>query len=274
MTAAAPSAPPRPAPPPPPPPDNGAPSQSRTFTVQNGRIERPQKIGIYGEGGVGKTSLAPLLAEVNKKVILIDADDGSAELDIDRIAGIKTFTDVRDVLYSNVIDKYDVLFLDTVTTVQDWIIKHLCDSTNSDSLESVDGGYGKGYRRLYESMVQLQADLEGRMQKGQDIVIVMHDIINKTANPDGEDFPSHSPNLYHSDKVSIRHRWLEWLDHMFFIGRDVAVTKKGKGIGGQARTIYPGGSVTYMAKSRRIREPIPYIEGDAELWRQMFNVSA
>lgn len=270
------SAPPKPPPPPPPPPPP-KPSLAKAtgFKVASGSREAAQKIGIYGPGGVGKSSLVESMTTCGYRPLILDCDDGTSELGVDRIGpkeGLLTWDDLRNAINDKSIwTNYDVVVIDSMTRAQDWCAADIMLKDNADSLETTRGGYGKGYRALYERMLLLISDLEAHIRDGRHVVLLMHDISPLTVNPSGDDYKTYMPNLYASDKVSVRHRVKECVDHLFFVGYDVAVTdKKAKGSG--SRTIYYEERPAYWAKSRRANRfdgPIVYTKGSAELWQRL-----
>ena len=95
-------------------------------------------------------------------------------------------------------------------------------------------------------------------------------VIFDSTNPTGEDFLRYEPRLYASQNVSVRHRVKEWLDHLLFVGYDI-FAKNGKATGSGTRTIYPVEMPTHWAKSRKLRDPIPFqSETDSNLWQRLF----
>ena len=87
---------------PPPPPGAVAeqPQSDRQFAITSGRIEGPQRIVLYGPGGIGKSTLASLAPGA----VLLDIEQGSRELDARRIGNIETFADLRACLQSDALD--------------------------------------------------------------------------------------------------------------------------------------------------------------------------
>jgi hypothetical protein len=86
-------------------------------------------------------------------------------------------------------------------------------------------------------------------------------------NPDGSDYMRHEPRLVDSEKgPSNMLQWVQFLDHLLFIGYDIAAVK-GKATGGHSRTIYPVGSATRLAKNRSLYpDPLVYQLGDTAIW--------
>jgi hypothetical protein len=272
-----PAAPPPPAPPKPkPPPAPTPPPSGRGFKVSSGVAASAQRIGIYGTGGSGKSSLAAGLSQVGFKPLFLDTEGGSRNLDVDRIGvdeGLDSWTALRAAINSpDLWTNHNVLVLDSVTRAQDWLCQDIMGKDKVDSLELAAGGYGKAYRKMYDSMLMLLSDLEEHLRHGRNVVLVMHELTVKTPNPEGEDYQSYQPNLYASDKVNLRARIKEWCDHLFFVNYDV-VSKDGKGKGAGTRTIFTTETPTHWAKTRasdKLPLPVVYPKGGFELWTRLF----
>lgn len=242
------------------------------FQVSSGALIVPQRIGIFGSAGSGKTSLASLLSKIGKQPLFLDTDDGSNHMEVQRLEcrNLSSWPRLRAAIHDEALWKnFDTVILDSLTKAEDMASQFVMDQAGVDALEKVDGGWGKGYRAVYESMLLLLADLDQHIRAGRNVVIVMHDCVTRTANPAGSDYLRFEPRLYASEKVSVRSRVKEWLDHLFFIGYDVA-SKDNKGVGFGSRTIYCREQAWFLAKSRTLRDPIVFNDGDPELWKQLF----
>lgn len=278
------AAPPKPLPPPAkaPPKPNGAPAaapaSNKTFTVSSGKQVRPLKVCIYGTGGIGKSELAANIAQLGLKVLFVDADNGSAEIDAHRVEGVENFADLRALCASDLPNQFDVVVFDTLTTIQEWSeawtianVKH----EKGHSVDSLEGyGYGKGVVHAYETFLLFLGDMDALGRHGKHVITVAHECVSNVPNPVGEDFIRFEPRLQSptSGKSSIRHRVKEWVSHLLYIGYDV-MAKDGKGIGSGTRCIYPTEMPSYWAKSRFLSKPIVYEKGSAELWKQLLERS-
>lgn len=252
---------------------------------------RGELIGIVGAGGIGKTLLACLIERTAGPVGFIDLDD-SLPILVDRldelalapqaVRGIKTWRDLVGVMESSIFDGVKNIVIDTSTEAQNLAVTHTIETIplegggKAKSLESY--GYGKGYRYLHDTWLDLRWACKQQAAFGRNVILVMHDAIAKVPNPDGADFIRYEPNLYQDNSVSLRRTTRDFLDHLFYIGYDITASgpkkgeKHGKAVGGGSRTIYCSETATCMAKSRRLAEPIPYEYGDDALWRALFNV--
>lgn len=232
------------------------------------------KIAIYGTGGVGKTSLA---MSAPSPVKFFDLDDSLGMLPetqgVEIINGVQSWQELLDALRQNDLwTGVKTIVIDTATKAEEMSLAHVTSVRGFQSIE--DAGYGKGYKFHFENYLALFAELDRHNKAGRNTILICHDITQKVPNPAGIDYIRWSPRL----QQNIADKMKEWCDHMFFVKYDFteAATKEkgalgpGKNSGGNTRTIYCVEESTFVAKSRTLRDPIPYVEGDVELWKQLF----
>lgn len=266
---------------PPLPAPNGAPTTSsgpkRAFSVKSGVAADAHRVVVYGPGGVGKTELCSLVNQAGKSPLFIDLEDGSKFLNVSRIDPT-SFDELRQALQDDRLwDGFDTVVIDSLTKAEElavaWTLANVPHEKGT-RVTSVEGyGFGKGFTHVYESFMPLLGDLDSHIRKGRHVICIAHECTANVPNPAGEDWIRYEPRLQSpaSGKASIRHRVKEWADHLLYIGFDTIVDRDGKAKGGGTRTIYPYELPTWWAKSRKLAQPIPYIQGDAEVWRQMFS---
>lgn len=264
-----------------PPPPPGARPSIRAFEVGSGIVTSPQRVVLYGSGGIGKTTLVSLLTEIGKRPLFLDVESGTGRLAVDRVESkhLQAFADVRAALCSDSLwADHDVVVIDSLSKVEDMAAVHVCEEAGKDKIEDVDGGFGKGYRRLYETILSLLTDLDTHVRAGRDVVLIAHETKASVPNPHGEDFLRYEPRLYQANKHSVREKVKEWADHLLAVLYDVS-TKEGKATGHGSRAIYLKELPTHVAKSRDNHAPdervesMPYDEGDPAIWRYLFQTN-
>lgn len=251
--------------------------------VAFGAIE-PQghRVGLFGPGGIGKTTLA---ATAPGPVGFIDLDDSLpilrpslGELDIRRVSGIAGWQDMRDALHSDGWDDVRTIVIDSATKAEElsleWTIRNVKHEKDGVVIRRIeDYGFGKGYQHNYETFLTLLSDLDQHVRAGRNVVLICHDCTATVPNPKGEDYIRWEPRLQNpsSGKASIRLRVREWLDHLMYVGYDVECAKhhNGKAQGHGSRTIYPTEMPWCMAKSRTLADPVELVQFNTTLWNKL-----
>lgn len=280
------TAPPKPPPRPPggqpPPLSGGNGAATAPPAIVSGVMNRAQRAVIYGTGGIGKTSLLSLMQGVGIRPLLLDCEEGSGEIDVDRVP-ITSWDELLASLTSGLANGYDAVAIDSATAAEELALRWTLENVPNDSGQrpkSIEGyGYGKGYVHLYETFIRLLGILDQHIRAGRHVILTAHECVTTVPNPMGPDWVRYEPRLQspNGGKNSIRLRLKEWTDHLLFIGYDVEVSAagrgvRGKGVGSGSRTIYPYEMPTHMAKSRRLSRELVYQYGDATLWTELLGL--
>lgn len=279
MTAPAPTR--RPSAPPPPRANAAAPTPpAAPGKVSFGKLQSrtARRIGIYGPGGVGKTTEA---ATAPGPVAFVDLDDSLSVLtelhglDI-RPVEASDWKSLLAALNAPGWDDIRSIVIDPATRCEELAVAETIQTVphekGSKILRLEDYGFGKGYQHVYDTFLPLLGALDQHVRAGRNVILVMHDCTANVPNPSGEDWIRYEPRMQgpSSGKASIRLRVKEWLDDLLFMGFDVAVDKEGKGKGAGTRTIWPNELPHCMAKSRKLTEPFPVEKFSTELWDRLF----
>ncbi len=260
------------------------PAQAAPIAVKKGSFVeiqpcKAQRIGLYGPGGVGKSSLA---CRAPGPVAIFDLDDSLSVLkptlqglDIKVVHGITNWAEMLATLNDKDIwAGIKTIVIDSMSRAEQMCVAHTLATVKHEkghSVTSLEGyGFGKGSRHSLETMLGLLGSLDQRVRSGVNVVLVMHDCIANVPNPNGEDYIRNEPRLQNSGNGNIRLTIKEWLDHLIFVSYDIAIGADGKAKGSGTRTMYPIEAATFLAKSRSLRDPIEYTDKSDELWKQIF----
>ncbi|HDY87628.1 MAG TPA: hypothetical protein ENH82_05855 [bacterium] len=246
-----------------------------------------EKILLYGDTGIGKSSLS-LLAP---KPIFLGLDDGGRRLrhpvtgaPLDRIKAegkdtiLETFDDVRAAIQQKgIFDYYDTVVIDTVTILQDWAEVYVVANISTDKGAKVKNllgyGYNKGYKHLYNTMKLILQDCDALIRQNKNVILVAQGINNNIPNPGGEDFLRHGPRLHVDKSWDIQALYSEWCDHILRIDYHNAFVSKDKKVTGDTtRAVFVQPELHFRAKSRTVTEPVVSFENSADdsIWQFIF----
>ncbi len=267
----------------PPPRTNGQPMPESRVSFAAISEGTGHRIVLYGPGGIGKTTLA---ATATGPVAFFDLEDSlprlrasfaesGLNLDVQPVAGVHTWQDIRDALHAGGWDGIKTIVIDSATRAEELAVAHTIATVPHEKKEIVirrieDYGFGKGYQHVYDTFLTLLGDLDQHTRAGRHVILICHDCTNTVPNPSGDDWLRYEPRLQcpSSGKAAIRLRVREWADHVLFLGYDIDV-RDGKGTGSGTRTVYPCELPHCMAKSRTIADPLPVTKFDPTLWAQL-----
>ena len=253
-----------------------APAMVKTVTKFGSPVKGlGHRVLLYGPGGIGKTTLA---LGTPSPVVFFDLDEslGRLGVEVPTVNGIEKWAQLRAALQGSGWDDVKTIVIDTGTRAEEMAVAHTLETVRHEkghvckSIE--DYGYGKGYTFVFDTFLQIMADLDAHARAGRNIIIIAHDCTTTVPNPQSEDWLRYEPRLQSptSGKASIRLRLREWCDHVLFLGYDVVVDKMtGKGKGSGTRTLWRSELPHCMAKSRTGQDPVAVGNDAAAIWAEI-----
>ena len=217
------------------------------MNISQGKKSRAQKVVIYGPEGIGKTTFASRFPDP----LILDLEDGSATLDVNRAEGIDSWTQLGAALSEIWADPSicKTVVIDTADKAEQMAIDAVCEEKGIKSIE--DPGYGKGYTYLAEKMASLISTCGLLVKKGINVVIVAHAQMRKFEQPD-ELGAYDRWELKLSKKVAPLLK--EWADMVLFLNYKTRIIKSektgsAKPKGGE-RVVYASHHPCWDAKNR------------------------
>ncbi len=214
--------------------------------ITRGKIQRAQRVVIYGPEGIGKSSLAVQFPDP----LVIDTEGGTAHMDIRRIDKPQSWEELLSIVKEVAVtrDLCRTLVIDTADWAEQLIIRHVCERYKQDSIESF--GYGKGYTYVSEEFARFLSCCDRVIDAGMHVVITAHAQMRKFEQPDEMGaFDRWEMKLSKKTAPLLK----EWCDFLFFCNyQTFAVTSENdtKKAQGGKRVMYTAHHPTYDAKRR------------------------
>lgn len=231
----------------------------KTFIIVDWEGQKEgDKVLIYGDSGIGKTTLASLAPNS----VFIGVDDGGRKMThpvtgkrLKVIPNIMSFADVRDALHQiSLFDNYETIVIDNITELERWALPYTFATVPKEKGQIAknveDYGWHKGYRYWYDTMRLILQDCDTLVRKGKNIILVAQGTTIETVNTGGENFLKEAPELYHDKNVSTLNAYVSWCDHVFRIGYTSVSVEHQKAASTQERAIFVCPEIHFIAKSR------------------------
>ena len=221
--------------------------------IQTGRENKPPRIMLYGQEGVGKSTFGASAPAP----IFIQTEDGLGEIDCCKFPLAQSVEDVIIELTALRDEKHNfrTIVIDSLDWLERLIFDEICKEFGVRSIEKADGGYGKGYVDAlvhWRKVLALLDDL--RNKRGMMVILLAHAKVERFEDPENAAYDRYSPRL-HKHAASLVS---EWVDTVLFATKRMRVSKDGDsrtiaapiGADGGERIIRTNGSPACIAKNR------------------------
>ena len=238
--------------------------------VSAGSVERGVMVGITGQAGAGKTTLAATFPNP----LVLDLEGGSFVLSRQGTSVHREWAspskgrlqELRGVLREVAKTDFRTVVIDSWTRLSDWIEKDILEEDGSaSSLMSAFGGFGKG-RDAHVSRTMEVIDWLQKLQEHRkmNVVLVLHTKLGVVDLPSGESY-SHFGTEGVKDSTK---RVFMACDEVAMLRQKVVVVSKDKSSPGKAkgkgeRELFRGSAPYCDVKSRFCDEPhaVPVLAG-------------
>lgn len=207
-------------------------------SAHKGRRQRPPRILVYGVEGIGKSTFA----DGFPNAIFISTEDGLDDVDCVSFPLCKSYDDVIGWLDALVYQKhsYQTVVIDTLDWLERLIWEKLKSDAKVDTIEKVDGGYGKGYVKA----LTLFGEVIGKLRRLRDdknmiVVLTAHAKIENVNSLETDKFRRLAPKLHPSAQALVN----EWVDLILLATRESGAAKGEKGGARIIRSEHTGISV-------------------------------
>ncbi len=216
------------------------------LTITKGRRPAPVRVAIYGPEGIGKSTLASHFPSP----LFLDVEDGTAQLDVARVACPTWDALVAAVkLLATNPHGAQTIIIDSADWAEKALIEHMLKQSGKSSIE--DYGFGKGYTILAEHWMRFLGQCDALVAAGLHVVFTGHSLVKRMSPPDQTDgYDRYELKLSKQVAPLLK----EWSDLLLFANFKVLVVEgtdgKIKAQGGRERVMYATHSAAWDAKNR------------------------
>ena len=150
------------------------------LNITRGRVQRPQKVVIYGPEGIGKTTFAAQFPDP----VFIDTEESTYHMDVRRVSKPQSWAELMETVkqFAATPGLCRTLVLDTADWAEMLCIEGVCRKYQKHGIE--DFGYGKGYVFVQEEFGRLLNALSDCIAAGMHVVLTAHAKMRKFEQPD------------------------------------------------------------------------------------------
>jgi hypothetical protein len=216
--------------------------------INKGRVARARRMLLYGENGIGKSSLASLFP----RPIFLNLEDGLGDLDVESTNVITSVTELVGCLVHLSNSEYQTIVVDTIDWLEKLIFSEVAENAGKKTIDDI--GFGKGYQAVELRWKELFGGFTYLWHQNKHIVFTCHEAIEKFTNPEGDSYNYWRPSLHLKGSGCVT----EWCDEVLFLRYRTHTVQKDEGfgakraiaIGGRERFIAANKSATCEAKNR------------------------
>ena len=215
--------------------------------IQRGKLVRPLRIVLYGVEGVGKSTFG---SQAPRPVFLC-AEDGTAQLDVDRLPQPKDWAEVMALLGALAAEEhaYNTLVVDTLDWLEPLVWAAVCKKASKSDIEAF--GYGKGYVAALDEWRVFLARLEALQRaKSMHVVLLAHASPKPHKDPSIEQEYKRWALKLHASAAGLLS---EWADAVLFAVHESFTAKsdgKVRGVSTGERVLKTTWTAAHHAKNR------------------------
>lgn len=231
------------------------------YTLENikhsmDKLEPPSMI-LYGVEKIGKSSFGSNMDDA----IFIPTEPGLGNIDCETFPLCETYENVLESLTSLATEthNYKSLVIDSADWLESLLWNYLCREHGTDSIEKVDGGYGKGFGVALEKWREYFQYLDYlKREKGMAILQIAHSKIKEVKSPDSDIYDKYTIKLQDGKNTSAANLLFEYADIILFANYKTNTVKekvskdmnRNRAIGTGARFLYTEERPAFKAGNR------------------------
>lgn len=225
-------------------------------------VKAPRLI-VVGPEKIGKTTFA---AGAESPVFLpIKGEEGVDGLGVAKFPTLTTFAEVMEAIGALYQEdhEYQTVVIDSVSTLEPLIWDQTCKLTGSESIERVNGGFGKGYIEALKLWREVMDGLDAlREHKGMACILIGHVAVRSFTDPLSDPYDTYTFDLNKHASAAL----LRWADCTLFANNKTVVKKTdagfnktaARGVGNDQRVLYTQKRPAHPGGGRHVYGQLPY----------------
>lgn len=211
-----------------------------------GKVKSPYKLCLYGQGGVGKSTLASTAEDA----IFFDIENGLDQLGCARTPLIKSSRELSAYVKECIQKNLGKTFVfDSCDALEKIFVDEVCKKHKIDSIGEL--GFGKGYEELNGNWNKFLDMLDWLKAAGKNSIVVGHEVIKKFEDPRAEAYDKILLKMHQKSAGTLISR----MDAVVYMTYQVTVVKgdkqaKAKAFGKGERVLYCAERPAFVAKNR------------------------
>ncbi len=195
-------------------------------SIKTGKEHKPPRIVLLGVEKIGKSTFASQ-AE-NPIFIPVKNEEGIDELEVAKFPTINEFNELIEalgVLYSED-HEYGTVVIDSASALEPLVWASVCKRHNTDSIEKVLNGFGKGYIEALKEWRQIMEGLDAlREEKNMASILIGHVAVKRFDDPTQDAYDQYQFDI--SSKAG--NALYRWCDSILFANTKVQVKREEEG---------------------------------------------
>jgi hypothetical protein len=175
--------------------------------INKGKQSRSRRMLIYGEPGVGKSTLASQFPHP----LFLNMEDGIGDIECDSTDRITTYDEFMHLVTAEIPQTdYATIVVDTADWLEKILSERVASANKKKTIEDI--GFGKGYESLEREWHIVFSALGYLWKQGRHIVLTCHEETGKFKDPEGDAYDYYRPALHKIGSACV----VEWCDEVLF----------------------------------------------------------
>lgn len=188
--------------------------------IRKGIQKKARRMLIYGENGIGKSTLAASFP----KPIILNFEDGVNDIGCDHTERFRSYEELQEFLVRDLAETdYRTIVLDTADWLEKLLGDYIARKNSKDTIDDIP--FGRGYKLLEKQWKDLLTQIEFYWNQNRHVVFTCHEFLDRFADPEGDTYNFYRPSLHKTGSGCVT----EWCDEVLFCKHKKFLRKREEG---------------------------------------------